>query len=394
VGLSVLTQVGAAISNLGEGRMFEQVQPATQELALRHAARLPLSRFDDPGVYDLLERNLKDTSMRICQLLWFAMDMVSTASGVISAVVLLAAVSLWVALAALLMAIPMAYAGVRAGARDFQINKVQSPGRRFTRYLGDLLSKRETATELRAYHLTPYFLERWRSSYAQRRADHLEDRAVTAKEGALAAVAAAAMFAIALGGVVYVAVQGRVGAGEIAVLISAVRILEQGIGRMAGNGGYFWEYGRPIGEFRRFLALEVTDGPEGKGLPFPAPLQGAIRFEHVTFTYPGADAPTLQDVTLEIQPGEHLALVGVNGAGKSTLTKLLLGLYRPDSGRITIGGIDVNDIATESLRAHVSCVFQDFVRYQMTLRENVAIGKLGVAPERVEAALAEAGWAP
>lgn len=391
VGLTMLTQLGGALTNFGDGCMYEKMQPATQELALRHAARLSYRHFDNPAVFDLLERNLSDTSMRVFQLIWFMIDTLTTAAGVLSAVVLVAMTSLWVALLAILIALPIVWAGSRAGARDFALNKTQSPARRFTRYISDLLSKRETANELRAYQLTGYLLGRWRESYASRKADHLRARGTTAAEGALASLGAALLFGGALAGVVYVAVQGQVAAGDIAVLVGAVRILEHGIGRMAANTGYFVQYGRPIGEFRQFLSIPAEDGPCGRGLPFPAPLSGTIRFEDVTFTYPGGTEPVLSHVTLEIQPGEHVALVGVNGAGKSTLTKLLLGLYRPDSGRITIDGIDLHDIAPESLVSHVSCVFQDFVRYQMTLRENVAMGKLGAPPERVEEALAAAG---
>ena len=135
--------------------------------------------------------------------------------------------------------------------------------------------------------------------------------------------------------------------------------------------------------------------PSGRREPLPHPLRQGIRFEDVWFTYPGSDHPALAGVSFELGVGEKVALVGENGAGKTTLTKLLLGLYRPDRGRITADGADIHEIDPASLRAAMSAMFQQFTRYQLTLAENVALA----APERIgdrrrlEVALEQAGAA-
>jgi ATP-binding cassette subfamily B protein len=126
--------------------------------------------------------------------------------------------------------------------------------------------------------------------------------------------------------------------------------------------------------------------------PGPAPL---VRFEKVSFGYPAAGRTVLRDLDLEIRPGELLAIVGLNGAGKSTLIKLLAGLYRPDSGRITVDGVDLADIDPALWREKLSIVFQDFVRYQLSARDNVALGQASLPADQslIDAAAASAGLA-
>jgi ATP-binding cassette, subfamily B, bacterial len=391
VTLVIVSELSISISFFAEARLWDKMYVAVEEIILKKASTLSLAQFEQPEIHDLIERITKNGRGRVFESVYLSIQSVSLATGLLSALALLTAASPWLAVAALAMAVPVTWAGVRQGARWFELVMRQSPGRRFTQYLGGLLSRREAATELRAYQLTGYFLEKWRRSFAKRRADHLDVRWANAKEGWLAALCAAALFALALAGAVYLASSGRVGPGEIAVLIGAIRILQASLSRLAENVGTMWEMGLPVAELRSFLAMPVPGAGPGTGVTFPAPMQGVIRFEGVTFTYPGGHEPVLKDLTMEIRAGEKVALVGANGAGKSTLTKLLLGLYQPDSGRITIDGVAVGQIAPDSFRQNVSCVFQDFVRYNMTLHDNVAVGNLEATPEQVAAACSAAG---
>ncbi|GCE02698.1 ABC transporter ATP-binding protein [Dictyobacter aurantiacus] len=123
-----------------------------------------------------------------------------------------------------------------------------------------------------------------------------------------------------------------------------------------------------------FLKLKSEEFHEAG--PAAPSLTRDILFEHVSFTYPSMGHPVLHDLNLRIQPGEHIALVGENGAGKSTLAKLLLGLYQPDSGRILVDGIDLHDMQLNSWRAKVGAVFQDFMRYPLSVQDNIGLGLL------------------
>ncbi|HTJ35544.1 MAG TPA: ATP-binding cassette domain-containing protein [Dactylosporangium sp.] len=159
-----------------------------------------------------------------------------------------------------------------------------------------------------------------------------------------------------------------------------------------GLEAYDIEHGRrAIAAADDLAALPVAAGSAGHPVPAAAP---TIRFEDVVFTYPGATRPVLDGLTLTIRPGETVALVGTNGAGKTTLVKLLGGLYRPQSGRITIDGVDLATLDLPAWRRRLAVLFQDFVHYPADLRENVACA----APERIDdaavrTALEQAGGA-
>ena len=120
--------------------------------------------------------------------------------------------------------------------------------------------------------------------------------------------------------------------------------------------------------------LEVDEESLERGAAPPTRLRDGIRFETVSFTYPGSDFPALDAVDLDIKAGESIALVGENGAGKTTLTKLLLGLYRPTSGSIKVDGADLDDIALTSWREQIGAAFQDYMKYALTARENIGLG--------------------
>ena len=118
-------------------------------------------------------------------------------------------------------------------------------------------------------------------------------------------------------------------------------------------------------------------------LRVPQPFQHNIQFHGVSFTYPGMDHPAVSDLNLTIYPGERVALVGENGAGKSTVVRLLLGLYQPTQGRITVDGLDLAEVDPASWRQEVAAVFQDFMRYPLTVYENIGFGQIFFDKQRI-----------
>ena len=129
------------------------------------------------------------------------------------------------------------------------------------------------------------------------------------------------------------------------------------------------------------------------GVPAPSRIRRGITLKDVSFTYPGGSSPALSSVNIEIHAGETVALVGENGAGKTTLTKLLLGLYQPTGGSVTVDGVDLSEIDLESWRDRAGAVFQDYMTYAFTARENIGLGRLGSMDDAaaVRAAAARSG---
>ena len=225
----------------------------------------------------------------------------------------------------------------------------------------------------------------------------------------LASIAAQEAVALIIVFVLLLALAGNISLGSLVALLyglSRFRDLADSISAALQQMYSDLQYTEYL---RDFLALEgetsefhaQTTTPQDAAQTLERPLREAIRFHGVSFTYPGADRPALSNIELSLRPGERIALVGENGAGKTTLVRLLLGLYRPTQGIITVDGTDLSSIHPESWRKEATAIFQDFVRYPTTVRENIAYGDsslltqdaadVDVIHPRIAAAAAQSG---
>jgi ATP-binding cassette subfamily B protein len=149
------------------------------------------------------------------------------------------------------------------------------------------------------------------------------------------------------------------------------------LGGMAG----LYEDNLFLSDLKRFLELQPAVAEPESPRPFPRPIRRGITLDHVSFSYPGSSRRVLEDISLDIQPGEHVALVGENGSGKTTLVKLLCRLYDPTSGTIKVDDNHLHDFTTRELRREIGIIFQDFARYHLSVRDNIWFGNVGVPPD-------------
>jgi ABC-type multidrug transport system fused ATPase/permease subunit len=230
---------------------------------------------------------------------------------------------------------------------------------------------------VKLYGLGPMFLKRHRDLFA--RFLH-EDRALARRQlllgWAFAALSSLSFYAC-YAAVAYQAAMGRLSVGDLTLSISAFRqgqgAVEDVLAALAG----MYDDALRVSNLTRFFALPTRDeAPTVTPARVLPPGRFEIELDHVSFRYPGREGWALRDVSLRLAPGEKLALVGENGAGKSTLIKLLLRLYEPTEGTIRFGGLDLRELDVKALRPRLGAVFQDFVRYQLTARENIGLGDL------------------
>ena len=185
--------------------------------------------------------------------------------------------------------------------------------------------------------------------------------------------------------------QGRVTVGQFAAVAGSLHSITGQMLNAAWTVSDTFRSALDVAYYREFLRLpQRRDRRDVDALA-----HGDIAFENVSFTYPGTDRQVLKNVTFRIKAGERVAFAGENGAGKSTLVKLLCGLYEPDAGRVLMGGVDVRDLSEPLRRKCLSVVFQDFQEYELTLRENVALGDIPALSQdgRIKEALEQAGGA-
>jgi ATP-binding cassette, subfamily B, bacterial len=373
---------------------------------MRKATGLDLAAFEHQGYYDQLNRVIADAETRPPQLLQQvlqALQLVPQFLGYGLALLTLSRVLPVIVLAAV---IPTQFVFMLSGQTNWSLLSAQTRDRRLSGYYARLLTDRSFAKEVRLYGLAGYLQARWSALFWQTRNEQrrlalrlgLRQRAsvlgtTTVSLLGLWWVVSAHLLRTTAGGytLLFQSIQGMIG------VTYRLATLLQSFGESSGYASAFRAFLGTTDEGMRSVGDEEKPGgiPSSPRLPitphplipssprlvrpFPQPLRHGIHFEEVWFTYPGSDRPALAGVSFTLGAGEKVALVGENGAGKTTITKLLLGLYRPDQGRISVDGVDLCEIDPATVRSATSAVFQQFVRYQLSFAENVGLG----APDRL-----------
>lgn len=380
----------------------ERSGAALLERVMRKAAGLDLAAFEHQGYYDQLNQVLADADTRGPQLLQQALQLVQIVPALVGYSIALAALSPLPVIITLAVKLPLAVAYGSSGQRNWPLLRGQTRDRRLAEYYAGILLGRDFAKEVRLYGLADHLLDRWALLF--RRARDAQRRAVLYQSLNLRAAGAASTGAIMLG-LWWVIATGSLraaSAGSFALLFQSIEGLMHISFSLSGTLRSLGEQSGYAGAFRAFLLLHeggsfathsITPSPNPPIAPPPQRTGASITFEDVWFTYAGSDRPALGGVSFTIGAGEKVALVGENGAGKTTIVKLLLGLYQPDAGRILMDGVDLRAIDPPTLRAAMSAVFQQFVRYQLTFAENVGIGQPARLDDRpqLEAAVERAG---
>ena len=251
----------------------------------------------------------------------------------------------------------------------------RAPEERRLGYIRDLLLDDRQAKEVRFLGVVPYLREQYKDLFKRILAiQYGVFRKETLSRFGISFVSWCGTVAAVVLGVVSIS-RGTATVGDIAVLFSAVSQLGSEVSLLSNNIGSMMENSIYMRQLRSFLRL-VEASKEKNGTIAVSQID-TVELQDVSFLYPGSARLALERVNLKISKGEVMAVVGANGAGKTTLSRLVLGLYRPTSGRVLVNGRDLKDVEINSVRARMSCMFQDFGRYSLTLRENVGFGDIG-----------------
>ncbi|MCC6337162.1 MAG: ABC transporter ATP-binding protein [Myxococcales bacterium] len=381
-------ELGLAVVTLLTGRLTSYVRELLRvnlgnllnERLLEKSLTLGLEHFEDSATYDVMQNARREASMRPLSLALDAVSVVKSLLMLLSFAALLWTISWWSVAVLLLAAVPSFVAETKLSGDAFRLYSWRAPEARRLNYLEWILTRDSHVKEVKLFGLGPTVLGRYRALFAKFLG---EDRKLARKRlvlGTLLGVLSLGAFYVCYLLVAGRAASGTITVGDLTLYLAVFRQGQQAFESVLGAVAGMYEDALFLSNLTHFLDLKVevekTVGP-GKALP-----KGphALALEHVSFRYPGKEGLALDDVTLTLEPGEKLALVGENGAGKTTLIKLLLRFYEPTAGRVTYGGVDVRELDVKDLRARVGAVFQDFVRYQFIAAENIGVGQ----PEKLE----------
>ncbi len=341
-------------------------------MILEKALTLELAHFEDAEYYDKLVRARREASSRPLSLVTKTFDLLRNLISLVAIAAFLFQFSPWAVLLLSLAGVPAFIAEAKFSGEAFRVNKRRSAERRMQIYLEMVLTREDGVKEVKLLQLGKIFLQRYVDIFL---AIYREDRSLVLRRGAWGyglGILASAAFYFAYGWVGFAAIAGVITIGQMTMYIAQFRLGQNSVtsSLTAVNGMY--EDNLYLSNLTEYLAHEVPE-QSGDKLAGPKPDDG-IRFEDVSFFYPGSETPALDSVTLHITPGESLAIVGENGSGKTTLIKLLTRLYTPTKGRILLEGLPLEEWDVDTLRRKIGVIFQDFARYQLKVGENIAIG--------------------
>ena len=358
--------------SLCQSLLRAQLGQRVNAMILEKALTLELAHFEDSEFYDKLTRARREASSRPLSLVMRTFGLVQNGISLVSYGTLLAQFSPWAVVILVAAGLPAFLAEAKFSGSAFRLFLWRSPETRMQLYLETVLAREDHAKEVKLFGLGPLLLERYRGIF---RKLYREDRDLAVRRdtwGFLLGLIATGTLYGAYAWVALATIAARVTLGQMTMYVMLFRQGQAAVSASLAAIGGMYEDNLYLATLYEYLETPV-EAARGAVVRGPRPQDG-IRFENVSFSYPGAEQPALVDVNLHIRPGESLALVGENGSGKTTLIKLLTKLYLPSSGRILLDGQDLRDWDEPALRQRIGVIFQDFTRYQLMLGENIGAG--------------------
>jgi ABC-type multidrug transport system fused ATPase/permease subunit len=355
-----------------ESLLRAQLGNRVNVMILDKALTLALPQFEDSEVYDKMTRARRDASTRPLSLVMATFGLAQNAISLATYGALLLQFSPAAVAVLVLAALPAFLAETRFSGEAFRLFEWQTPETREQFYLETVLAREDSAKEVQLFGIGPRLLQRYDGIF---RRLYGADRNLTLRRGLwgfLLGLLSTAAFYGAYAWIIAAAARSRISLGEMTMYVLVFKQGQSALSASLSAIGGMFEDNLYLSNLYAFLSLPVP-GPRAGATQGPSPGDG-IRFERVGFRYPRAGRPALDGVSFHLAPGGKLALVGQNGAGKTTLIKLLTRLYEPSEGRILLDGLDLAEWDLGALRGRIGVIFQDFVRYQMTVGENIGAG--------------------
>lgn len=340
-------------------------------MILEKAGTLSLSQFEDSELYDQLTRARREASTRPLALVNKTFGLLQNAISLASFGFLLVQFSPWALLILVVGALPVFLSEAKFSGDAFRLFRWRSPQTRMQIYLETVLAREDSIKEVKLFGLEGLFLQRYRDIFTKLFA---EDRRLTLRRegwGFILGLLGTLTFYAAYAWVVIETVAGALTLGQMTMYLMVFKQGQSALSASLTAISGMYEDNLYLSNLYEYLE-QPTEGEEGHLTKGIAPGDG-LRFEHVSFAYPGG-SDVLHNISLHLAPGKSIALVGENGSGKTTLIKLLTRLYHPTKGRILLDGSDLKHWDTQALRMRVGVIFQDFVRYQLSVGENLGVG--------------------
>ena len=388
--IHLFTAICRTFASLVSDAQSLTVTDHVQDILHAKSMEVDLEYYENSQYYDTLHRAQREAPYRPTRIVTGFISIFQSSISLLAVAGLLVVFHWAVALVLFVAAVPGLIVRIRYAKKMYQWQRERTPLERHAHYFHYLLTHNANAKEIRLFDLGAHFKNRFHYLRRKLRIEWLKIARRRSVNDSVTQIS----FTLAVFGsyafIAYRAVQAEITLGDLVMFFQAVQrgqgYLQQTLGSLAG----LYEHNLFLSDLSEFLDLEPKVKEPERPVAVPKPLRSGIAVDHVDFAYPTGTRRVLEDISLQIEPGEHVALVGQNGSGKTTLVKLLCRLYDPTKGRITLDGIDLREFEIASLRREIGVIFQDFVEYYLSARENIGLGNIHVDGQSRDAVVAAA----
>jgi ATP-binding cassette subfamily B protein len=379
--LAILSDALGRVTTLIDSLLGDLFANYTSVKIMEHAATLDLEQFEDSLFYDKLERARQQTVGRtilLSQTLSQVQDMITMAFLAAG----LAVFNPWLLLLLFVAVLPAFIGESYFNDKNYSLSRRQTPERRELDYIRYIGASDETAKEVKLFNLSGFLIDRFRQLSNRFYIDNKKLAIKRSAWGTLFSLIGTLGYYGAYVFMISKTVQGRISVGDLTFLAGSFRQLRALLDGVLGRFTAVSQGAIYLKDFFDFFDIKPAIKPNPTARPFPNPIQHGFVFENVGFKYSNANYFANRHLNFHLAAGEKLALVGENGAGKTTLVKLLARLYDPTEGRILLDGYDLREYDLAALRKNVGVIFQDYIRYQMTAAQNIAVGNIDEVENR------------
>lgn len=373
--LAIISDALARATALVDSLLGDLFSNYTSVKIMEHAATLDLDQFEDSGFYDKLERARQQTIGRtilLSQLLSQVQDIITMAFLLVG----LMAFNAWLILLLLVAIVPAFLGESYFNDKSYALTRGQTPERRELDYMRYLGASDETAKEVKLFNLSGFLIDRFKMLSNKFYNDNKKLSVKRASWGTLFALLGSLGYYAAYVVMIIKTVEGDLTVGTLTFLAGSFRQLRSLLEGILSRFTSVSQGAIYLRDFFDFFEIRPKIKAAPKPVPFPKPIRKGITFEDVGFKYHNSDKWANRHLSFTLRAGEKLALVGENGAGKTTLVKLMARLYDPVEGRILLDGTDLREYDIMDLRKNTGIIFQDYLRYQLSFAQNIAVGNI------------------
>jgi ATP-binding cassette, subfamily B, bacterial len=379
-GITIIGVVSRSLAGLAAEAKAQLVTDHMLERLHEKSLAVDFAYYEDPRYYNTLHRAQLEAPFRPTRLLANLTQVIQSAITAVGVLILLATIHWLLATVIVVTVAPVLLVRVRHSRRLHRWQRERSGTEREAHYFGWLIGNAQHAKEFRVFDLGQEILRRFRGLRTLLRDEKL--RLATARNVADAGsqmLSTVVVFA-SLAFIGYQTFQGVLTLGDMVMYFGAMQRGQSLLQALFSGLGNLYEDNLFLCNVDEFLELQPTISAPADPRSVPDPIQEGLRCHGLGFRYPTSPRLVLEDIDLEVHPGEIVALVGPNGSGKTTLTKLLCRLYDPESGSITLDGVDLREFDPAALRRKFAVVFQDYARYNVSARDNIWFGDIRHPP--------------